>query len=231
MGHPIRLFVPGVSLHIIRRGNNRTTIFNEEGDYLVFLRTLQDTAAENGVLVHAFVLMTNHYHIMVTPQRERVVPLMMKTLGEEYVLYFNNKTDRIGTLWTGRYRGLAIGDEQYALSCLRYIEQNPVRAGMVKTAEAYSWSSYRYHAYGVGHDWLAPHPAYLALGETPAARRRAYRAICEVPMSDDELTVQRHPPRCSTVSDVSDTTGEATVSDVSDTSVICSRSAGSLYRR
>jgi REP-associated tyrosine transposase len=223
MGHPLRTFLPGTSLHVMRRGNNRAKIFYEDADFLVLLRTLRETAAENSVLVHAFVLMSNHYHLLVTPQRERALPRMMKTLGEQYVKYFNGRYDRIGTLWTGRYKALPIVDERYGLTCLRYIEQNPVRAGMVKTAEEHSWSSYRFHAYGVGCEWITPHPVYLALGPDAKARQIAYRAICEVPLCDDELTEQRHPPRpakVSEVSDVSDTSGSSgktKVSDVSDT--------------
>jgi putative transposase len=218
MGHPPRIFVPGISLHVIRRGNNRCAIFKDDEDYLVLLRTLRAAAEENRVLVHAFVLMTNHYHVLVTPQCDVAVPAMMKNLGEEYVKYFNGKYDRIGTLWTGRYKAPLIDDDRYALTCLRYIEQNPVRAGMVDTPEGYRWSSYRFHAYGVGYEWLTPHRVYLALGPDVEARQTAYRAICSTALGDDELVNQRHPPRAIKVSDVSDTPEAATVSVVSDVS-------------
>jgi len=112
---------------------------------------------------------------------------MMKQVGEEYVRYFNRKYDRIGTLWTGRYRGIDIGDEKYWLTCLRYVEQNAWRAGMVSSPDAYPWSSYRVHAFGESSDWLELHHVYLALGRTPEDRQRAYRAICGIPLADDEL--------------------------------------------
>ena len=112
-----------------------------------------------------------HYHLMVTPPDARSLPATMKELGERYVQYFNRRHDRIGTLWNGRYRGLLIHDERYWLTCLRYIEQNPVRAGMVRTPDDFAWSSYRFHALGAESDWLVPHWLYLELGSTPEERQ------------------------------------------------------------
>jgi len=189
---------------VIRRGNNRTAIAAANEDYVVLLRTIQDAAGDYGVLVHSYVVMTNHYHLLVTPQRELALQQMMKEVGEQYVRYFNGKYDRIGTLWTGRYRALPVHDDGYGLACLRYIEQNPVRAGMVKSPEEHRWSSYRFHAFGDTVDWLSPHGAYMALGSTPPARQYAYRAICGVPLTGDELAQQRRRRRMSQVSDVSD---------------------------
>jgi putative transposase len=219
MGHPLRMFVPDVSVHVIRRGNNRCTIAKDDADFLELLRTLRFASHQFDVAVHGYVIMTNHYHLIATPAREHALPLMMKTVGERYVRYFNARYDRIGTLWSGRYNAIAIDSEIYFLTCLRYIEQNPWRASMVETADSYEWSSCRAHAFGQRIDWLAPHAAYLALGEDSKEREAAYRAICAVALTDDELAEQRHPPRRTKVSDVSDTFPESEmVSDVSDTS-------------
>lgn len=133
--------------------------------------------------------MTTHYHLIVTPTESSALSQMMKELGERYVKYFNRDTKRVGTLWNGRYRSLLIDDECYWLACLRYVEQNPVRAGMVATADEYRWSSYRAHAHGQWDDWLTPHPVYQALGVTAAERQCAYRSICgeNVSVADREM--------------------------------------------
>ena len=205
MGHPLRIFIPDISIHVIRRGNNRCAIARDDQDFLELLRALRIASHEYGVAVHGFVIMTNHYHLIVTPPRANALTEMMKTVGEQYVRYFNPRYDRIGTLWSGRYTGIHIDTEGYWLTCLRYIEQNPWRAGMVATPDSYEWSSCRAHALGETIDWLVPHPVYLALGANPKERQAAYRAICGVALTDDELDAQRHPPRRKKVSDVSDT--------------------------
>jgi putative transposase len=119
------------------------------------------------------------------------LPRMMKELGERYVKYFNREVDRVGTLWNGRYRGLIIDDERYWLTCLRYVEQNPVRAGMVEAPGDYQWSSYRAHAGGKWDDWLTPHPLYQSLGVTASERQRAYQAICSENVADTERVLIR----------------------------------------
>src|SRR5262245_14616590 len=219
MGHPLRMFVPDVSVHVIRRGNNRCTIAKDDADFRELLRTLRVASQLYDVAVHGYILMTNHYHLIVTPSRESALSLMMKTVGERYVRYFNARYDRIGTLWSGRYNAIAIDSETYLLTCLRYIEQNPWRASMVETPDAYEWSSCRAHAFGQRIDWLVPHASYLALSADPQERQAAYRAICGMALTDDELARQRHPPRRKKVSDVSDSSSGgllAMVLDVSD---------------
>src|SRR2546425_146422 len=148
MGHPPRIFTPDLSLHVIRRGVNRGAVFDDDADRYHFLHDLQDAAEDHQVSVHGFVMMTTHYHLLVTPKEERSLQCMMKTLGEEYVRHYNRRHDRIGTLWAGRYRAIAIEDERRWLTCLRYIEQNPWRAKMVDSPESYRWSSCRAHAHG-----------------------------------------------------------------------------------
>src|SRR5262249_3516037 len=166
MARKKRSFVNGVSVHITSRGNNRMDIFHQRQDYATFLTYLEGAVADQAVDVHAFALMTNHVHLIATPGAARAISLVMKTLGEQYVRYYNRQYDRIGTLWNQRYGAKPIEDERYWLTCLRYVEQNPVRAGIIDRPEAYEWSSYAAHAFGRWPEWLTPHPVYLALGKT-----------------------------------------------------------------
>jgi putative transposase len=172
-----RFFVRGLSVHVIQKGNNGTAVFGDHTDYETFLTLLRAAAHEHDVAIHAYVLMTNHFHLIVTPQQCVSLPGMMRTLDGEYVRFFNDKYARTGTLWNGRYRALLLDTESYWLTCLRYIEQNPVRAGMVTSPDEHCWSSYAAHALGRWPAWLSPHPVYLALGKTGDDRQRVYRAI------------------------------------------------------
>jgi len=187
-----RLYLPGMSNHVIRRGNNRGPIFGDDDDHELFLALLETTAASRGVDVHGFSLMSNHYHLIVTPGTEDALPYMMRDLGREYVLRYNRRYDRIGTLWAGRYRSIVITDERYWLTCLRYIEQNPMRAGMVSTPADYRWSSFGFHGLGRPCDWLVPHPVYAALGSTAEERQCAYRALCDTALPSADLVRQRN---------------------------------------
>jgi putative transposase len=185
-----RIFTAGISVHVIQRGNNRAAIFGASNDCEHFLELLRRSARNFSVAVHAFVLMTNHYHLIVTPASDSGLPRMMKALDGGYVRYFNKREERIGTLWNGRYRGLPIEDERYWLTCLRYVEQNPVRAGMVQTPSDYHWSSYCAHAFGRWPMWLTPHAVYQSLGRDDSERQRAYRELCGRSVkSDDPLLI------------------------------------------
>src|SRR4051812_31578435 len=186
-----RNFVPGVSLHVRQRGNNRCAVFGDESDYQSFLLMLEAATKKHGVDVHSYTLMTTHTHIMLTSKTANGPSKAMHRLGVTYVDYFNWKYKRVGTLWTGRYKAKPILDELYWLTCLRYVEQNPVRAGMVVRPEQYRWSSYRVHALGHRSSWLASHPVLDALGADPAQRQEAYRAICAIPLSSDEIASQQ----------------------------------------
>jgi len=199
-----RLFIPRLSVHVIQRGNNRVAIFSDHADYEVFLAFLRTAAQRNGVAVHGYALMTNHSHLIVTPADARALPQTMKELGGRYVQYYNRKHQRIGTLWNGRYRDLPIDDERYWLTCLRYVEQNPLRAAMVRSPEAYPWSSYRVHAMGEDPDWLELHHVYLALGRDSGERQTAYRALFRAPVSEAETVQQREHWRQSGVRRLSD---------------------------
>ena len=175
-----------MSVHVIQRGNNRMSIFGDDSDFESFLAILEGSAKSHHVDVHGFVLMTSHCHLMVTPQDVTGLPRTMRQVGIRYVKYFNRKYDRIGTLWNGRYRSLLITDERYWLTCLRYVELNPVRANMVVDPADYRWSSYRTHAFGA-ETWRTPHPIYLALGAADAERQGAYRSLCGVSPTVREL--------------------------------------------
>ena len=169
-----RLTVPGYPHHIIQRGNNRQAIFTSTADYLMLLALLDENAHKFGVALHAYVLMSNHFHLLATPQTDDGLPQMMQAVGRRYVRYFNDSHARSGTLWEGRYRSTVIEADRYLLACMVYIDLNPVRAGMVREAGDYPWSSHGHHA-GLRTDKLVtPHPLYWALGNTPFAREAAY---------------------------------------------------------
>lgn len=177
-----------VPQHVIQRGNNRQACFFEPDDYLFYLDCLKTAADNAGCDVHAYVLMTNHVHILATPRRDHAVSRMMQSVGRRYVQYVNKRNNRTGTLWEGRYRASLVEAEAYLLTCHRYIELNPVRAhDMAATPGAYRWSSYHANALGRGDAWLTPHPLYTHLGRTPAGRQASYRALFEDTLPAEKL--------------------------------------------
>jgi putative transposase len=191
MPNSIRAHVPGVTLHVRQRGNNRCAVFGDESDYEAFLVMLQSATDRYDVKVHGYTLMTTHTHLQLTPSNGHGTAKAMQQLSVRYVLYFNGKYQRVGTLWTGRYKAKPIKDERYWLNCLRYIEQNPVRAGLVIRPDQYRWSSYRAHAFGEGPDWLASHPVLEALGADTEQRQAAYRQICAIPLTGEQIARQQ----------------------------------------
>lgn len=172
-----RLTLANVPLHVIQRGNNRQTCFFAEEDYCLYLAWLTKYAHESGCQVHAYVLMTNHVHLLISADRIDSAGSLMKSLGQRYVQYINRTYQRSGTLWEGRYKSCLVQEEEYFLACQRYIELNPVRAGMVKHPEEYCWSSYRVNANGLHTGLIKPHPVYQALGLDDATRQAAYREL------------------------------------------------------
>jgi putative transposase len=174
-----RLNLPGVPWHIIQRGNNRSKCFFADGDYRFYLDCLREFAGKFQCAVHAYVLMTNHVHLLLSPEETGSASQMMKQLGQRYVQYVNRTHQRSGTLWEGRFRSCLTQSEEYLLTCYRYIELNPVRAAMVGHPRAYPWSSYRCNAEGNSDVLITPHEEYRRLGKTEESRREAYCALLE----------------------------------------------------
>lgn len=164
-------------MHVIQRGNNRQACFVAEHDFQRYLEWLRDCARKTGCRVHAYVLMTNHVHLLLTGERASAVSEMMKALGQRYVRYFNRQYHRSGTLWEGRFRSCPTETERYFLTCQRYIELNPVRAGMVAHPAEYFWSSYRANAQGEIDALVEPHEVYRSLGIDAASRQAAWREL------------------------------------------------------
>ena len=187
-----RYFVPNQPQHIVQRGNNRTPTFATEDDYDFYLECLRNAAHQCGCAIHTYVLMTNHVHILATPQHQDSLPQMWQHLGRRYVWFFNKTYQRTGTLWEGRYKATVIDSDQHLLRCYRYIELNPVRAGLVADPGHYPWSSYRRHALGTDDTLVTDHALYLELGATPEARQAAYRALFASTLSEPWLTAIRH---------------------------------------
>jgi putative transposase len=172
-----RLVLADIPLHIIQRGNNRHRCFFTEADYPVYLAMLHACATSAGCQIHAYVLMTNHVHLLVSPGRAVAPGEMMKGLGQRYVQYVNRRYGRTGTLWEGRFRSCLVECARYLLTCQRYIELNPVRAKIVSHPAHYQWSSYRANAHGEASQLITPHLIYTELGHRPAAREAAYRQL------------------------------------------------------
>lgn len=182
MPRPPRVVLAGHTLHVIQRGNNRSACFVDDEDYACYLAALRYSSERARCPVHAYVLMTNHVHLLVTASEARAPARMMQALGRTYVRYFNDRHGRTGTLWEGRYRSSLIGSARYFLQCSRYIETNPVRAGLVSRPGDFEWSSFRSNAEGQPDALVRRHAMYLALGRSDSTRRAAYRALFEAPL-------------------------------------------------
>lgn len=183
-----RLNLPGIAQHVVQRGNNRHVSFFAEQDYAVYLDKLKDYAKKYQVDVHAYVLMTNHVHLLMTPATEKGVSQLMQSLGRYYVMYINKTYQRTGTLWEGRYKSTLVDSDNYFLLVSRYIELNPLRANMVQHPAEYPWSSYQGNALDKDIALLSPHHCYLALGANEGERKRAYRQLFEHHIPDLTLT-------------------------------------------
>ena len=185
-----RMYLSGLPYHVVQRGNNREACFIEPENYLYYLELWKEISTRYGVSVHAYVLMTNHVHFLVTPDRADAVSNTMKVTGSRYAQYINKKYRRTGTLWEGRHRASLVQSERYLLTCMRYIELNPVRAQMVTRPEEYRWSSYGINAWG-DHSWLRHHEEYLRLGPSSEARGHAYRELFRTQLGEEDLHLIR----------------------------------------
>lgn len=174
-----RLVLPGVALHVVQRGVDRTDCFREETDRLVYLSALRELVRKTQCALHAYCLMTNHVHMLLTPPDKDACSRLMHGLGRRYVRYFNDRHARTGTLWEGRFRCCLVESAEYVLACHRYIELNPVRAGMVHSACHYPWSSFQANCGLANEPMLAEHAEFTALAWDVGRRREIYRSFCE----------------------------------------------------
>ncbi len=186
-----RIVLPGVPLHVVQRGNDRVRIFHSDSDYLRFREDLRASLQASGVALHAYVLMPNHVHLLLTPPNAGAPARLMRGLGARYVRYVNATYGRTGTLWEGRFRSTMVDSDRYLLACVRYIELNPVRAGLVNVADDYRWSSFRYHALGEEDPLVTPHPLYLAHSPSPPTRRATHVALSRISLGAEQLQAFR----------------------------------------
>ncbi|MFM9969269.1 MAG: transposase [Burkholderiales bacterium] len=194
-----RTHLDGVPLHIVQRGHNRERCFFSDNDYALYLRWLEEALVDTSCQLHAYALMTNHVHLLLTPLEAEAVPRLIISLGRRYVQHVNHAHHRTGTLWDSRYKSSLVQEETYFLACQRYIELNPVRAAIVHDPAHYPWSSYRSNGLGQFDAILTPHPLYMALGENDQSRRANYRALIneglhQSAISDIRTSLQQNQP-------------------------------------
>jgi putative transposase len=186
-----RYFLPEIPQHVIARGVDRNPVFFGPQDYKHYLDDLRAAAGAHGCDIHAYVLMTNHVHILLTPEHEKSLPMTMQAMGRTYVQRLNRRHRRTGTLWEGRYKACLVQNDRYFLTCQRYIEMNPVRAGLARHPGGYPYSSFAANAYGAANSLLTTHPVYEALHPDPLMRPKTYRQLFQDPFSVEELRLIR----------------------------------------
>ncbi len=194
-----RFYLPDMPAHIVQRGNCRQAVFFSDDDCAAYLRWLHEACLKHGCRLHAYVLMTNHVHLLMTPQSRESISRAIQHTGRCYVSYVNRCYGKSGTLWEGRHKGCLVPDDRYLLACMRYIELNPVRAGMVAHPADYAWSSYQSNAMGKACGMLQPLEVYLSLGASLPVRQLAYRelfrqALDPALVDDVRATVQTGTP-------------------------------------
>jgi len=187
MPRPRRISIPGYPHHVVQRGVNKQRSFFHEDDYLRYLGELGEAALKQGVEVHAFALMTNHVHLLLTPTSEDGMSLIMQSIGRSYVTYVNKRHERTGSLWEGRFKCSLVDTDNYCLACYRYIDLNPLRAAIVADPADYQWSSFRHNALGERCDFLTPHPTYLALGADKQSRLASYRRLIKSSLDSEDI--------------------------------------------
>ena len=183
-----RFYVPGVPVHVVQRGNNRQAIFFDESDYKAYLNWLREALEKYDCYLHAYVLMTNHVHLLLSSEQSEGVSRMMQYVGRYYVPYVNHTYGRSGTLWEGRYKASLVDEDDYLLICMRYIELNPVRAGMVDHPGDYRWTSFHTNAGPDNDRLITPHFSFMELGETAVERKACYRNLFKVRVDDAMLS-------------------------------------------
>jgi putative transposase len=191
-----RFAAPGQPQHVIQRGTNRSPLFVTTHDYLLFRECLLSAIRRYECRIHAYVLMTNHVHLLMASDRVGAIGRVMQSVGGRYVRYFNDRYDRSGTLWEGRYRATVIDTEQYLFTCYRYIEENPVRAALVKHPADYRWSSHSANAFGAEDVLVTAHERYVALGSTSSTRQNAYSALFRAALEPSIIANVRDATNC-----------------------------------
>jgi putative transposase len=186
-----RLDLPGIAQHVVQRGVDRQPCFFTDVDRIRYLDELREICLKSECRVHAYVLMTNHVHVLLTPAATGQVSRTLQALGRRYVRYVNDRYGRTGTLWEGRFKSCLVDSESYLLRCYRYIELNPVRAGMVAAPDDYRWSSFAHNAHGAVDRLIHPHATWLALGGCPSERQERYRALFEDGVDSEEIATIR----------------------------------------
>jgi putative transposase len=176
--HKLQFFLPGVPAHVVQRGNNPQAVFYDQAGYRAYLGWLEEGARRYGCAVHASVLLTNHVHLLGTPQERESISRLLQYAGRRYVPCINHTYGRSGTLWEGRFKASIVDASEYLLACYRYIELNPVRAGMVAAPKGYRWSSYRANAQGAADPVVSPHEMYLGLGADEQAHQILFLFFC-----------------------------------------------------
>ena len=182
-----RMYLPGYVYHIVQRGNNREACFFEEENYRVYLNLMREALPRCGTRLHAYCLMTNHMHLLITPATAEGISNLMRVVGSRYAVYMNKRHGRSGTLWEGRHKASAVDSNGYLLKCYRYIELNPVVAKMVARPEEYAWSSYSANAWGTWNPAVTPHACYLKLSKRPAQRQHNYRELFQEVLSPEDI--------------------------------------------
>ncbi|HET7403972.1 MAG TPA: transposase [Usitatibacter sp.] len=179
--------VEGWPVHVLQRGHNKRACFRDANDHSLYMALLKEAVGLHPTAIHAYVLMTNHVHIVATPARMEMLSRALKFVGERYAMHFNRKYGLTGGIWEGRFKAGLIDSESYLLCCYRYVELNPVRAGMVSHPAEYPWSSHRANAWGEGSPLVSPHSLYTMLGATPELRTRAYRKFASLDPPESEI--------------------------------------------
>lgn len=192
MPRRLRFCPPGIPVHVIQRGNNRQVCFASDSDIAAYAHWLAEGSVKFNVRVHGWVFMTNHVHLLLCPQHKDSLSKLMQFLGRLYVRHFNYAYARTGTLFEGRFKSSLVQDTEYLMTCLRYIELNPVRAGMVSDPGNYRWSSYRAHGFGANVEMWQPHPLYLSLGKDPQSRQQNYRELMSNALDVNVVAKIRH---------------------------------------
>lgn len=192
MPRKARIVLPNVPMHIIQRGINKQPCFYQYSDYSLYLEWLGESSIKSKCQIHAYVLMTNHIHLLISAQSEDGAGQLMKGLGQRYVQYVNRTYRRSGTLWDGRFKSCLVQSDRYILCCYRYLELNPVRAGMVKHPADYHWSSYRANAQGENNPLIQSHATYLALGASTLQRNQCYQNLFNTHLSLETVEAIRN---------------------------------------